>query len=179
MKKLCILLLLVLLPVLAGCEEKESPEPALEDLRSGTEFQYGALAWEASPEEILARLPKNTSLHYKRGPFPLGYAYYINQGFCSIDGRTGDLLLDFRDDRLQIVRFSFWLKAGDETWYNILGEELIALYGPADEILGNVSVDGTITTRGYKWNGETTTMQLVLQYGEGIAPSVTLSLGKR
>ena len=182
MKRKLLGVLLLLLPalLLAGCGsgKETSRELDLEMLSRNGEFQYGELAWEASREDTFALLPE-CSYDSGRAPFPVDAAYYRCGENWFLNGQEGELLLDFVEDLLWILRFSFWLKEDPEAWFSKVTEELRSRYGPEVEQIDTRGQDLTLQTLAYKWNGETTSLQLVMQYGEGIAPSATIALGSR
>lgn len=171
-----LLLLTALLLVGCGSGKEISGELALAMLGRDGEFQYGELAWNASREDIFAQLPE-CGYDSGRAPFPVDAAYYTCKETWSLNGQEGELLLDFVGDRLRILRFSFWLKEEPEEWFAEVTEELRSLYGLETEKIDTRGQGLRLETVAYKWNGETTSLQLVLQYGEDITPSVTLALG--
>ena len=171
-----VALLLLVFRIVSRNKPLEPMETETLELTVDGEFQYGKLAWNLSYEQIQDLLAEKLSFHEERAPFPEYDAFYIARDAIRLNGQQGDLLLEFFNNKLNTVRFSFRLEGDYEGWFQSLADRLTQLYGAPAE---TVSRQGSITTAGYRWNKEHTTLQLVLQYGEGIAPSgmVTMGLG--
>lgn len=157
---------------------KNKPLAAMElenlELAVDGEFQYGELAWGVTHEQVEEAMPVKFDFHEARAPFPEYDAFYISEDAIRLNGQQGDLILEYFNHKLNTVRFSFRLEGDYEGWFQSLADRLTQLYGTPAE---TVSRQGEITTTGYRWNKERTTLQIVLQYGEGIAPSGTVTMG--
>lgn len=167
-------LLLLVFRIVSRNKPLEPMKTETLELTVDGEFQYGKLAWNLSHEQIQDLLAEKLSFHEERAPFPEYDAFYIARDAIRLDDQQGDLLLEFFDHKLNTVRFSFRLEGDYETWFQSLADRLTQLYGAPAE---TISRQGGITTTGYRWNKEHTTLQLVLQYGEGIVPSGTVTMG--
>lgn len=177
-KKLAIILVFVI-TLFSGCKSHETESAILDlpKLKANGEFHFGALEWGMSYESVSQLLPYELKHDGSRAPFPTNGAFYISEGSCSLDSQQGNILLDFFDGKLSIVRFSFQLGNNYEQWFNNLVAQLIQLYGTEDAKIDNFSETQDLTTIGYKWDAGNTSLQFVLQYGEGVEPSATLSVG--
>ena len=141
------------------------------------EFQYGKLVLGSSSDAVSKQAGTSLVVDQSRAPFPMNGAFYkLDQAYILV-GQTADVLLDFYDDRLTVVRLSFRLEGTYADWFSQLTEHLQQCYGPAQETLTALSPETGIASTGYKWDAENTSLQVVLQQGDSIIPSATISIG--
>lgn len=172
---------LVVALAIVGKKQAEAAKLDFDVLQFQTngEFQYGELAFGASCNAVFSQTGTALAADHSRAPFPMNGAFYRLDEQYILVGQKADVLLDFYDDQLTVVRLSFRLEGEYEQWFSQLTEHLQRCYGPAQETLNTVSPETGIATTGYKWDTENTTLQVVLQQGDSIAPSAAISMGTR
>ena len=148
---------------------------SLEDLRQEGEYQYLQLEWGISVEDAKRKLKIPMETDPSRIPAPDKFEFYKTKECFVLDGQTADASLEFKDNRLQALQFSFEIDENAEEWFIKQIGQLQELFGTESEALE--SDGGPFRSRSYKWETEKTTLQVVLIYGTNA--NVIFSLGSK
>ena len=93
----------------------------------------------------------------------------------AVPGRSATAAFEFHDGGLSTVKFSFHLGEDYEEWIAEQVQTLTSLYGQETDKMENSS-DG-FASKGYRWDTENTSLQIILMTGEKIKPSGTIVVG--
>lgn len=148
---------------------------SLENFRQDGEYQYLQLEWGTSVEVAKKLLKTSMETDPGRSPTPDNYEFYKTKKLYLLDGQTTDASLEFQGNRLQLVHFDFSLDENGEEWFDKQIGQLQELFGPESESFGNEGEP--FQSRGYKWETENSTLQVILVYGT--KAYVIFSLGSK
>ena len=155
---------------------KESGPKAvpLDELSADGEYQFGELAWGASLEDVKKALPYELTEGMKWEADGEYIEYNADTPF-ELGGRSATAAFEFHDGGLSTVKFSFHLGEDYEEWIAEQVQTLTSLYGQETDKMENSS-DG-YASKGYRWDTENTSLQIILMTGEKIKPSGTIGVG--
>ena len=146
---------------------------SLKDFCQESEFQYGQTNWGDSLEEVKQTFPTALEIdtYLTSGESEI---YNAKKTFL-LDGQKAKVSLEFLNDQLQGVRFSFKVSDNCEEWFEKQIEQLQDLIGMEDKQYDN-SAEPYLPSVGYRWDAENTTLQVAWIKGPGDT-SVIFSLG--
>ena len=155
---------------------KESGPKAvpLDELSADGEYQFGGLAWGASLEDVKKALPYELAEGMKWEADGEYIEYNADTPF-ELGGRSATAAFEFHDGGLSTVKLSFHLGEDYEEWIAEQVQTLTSLYGQETDKMENSS-DG-FASKGYRWDTENTSLQIILMTGEKIKPSGTIGVG--
>lgn len=178
-KKIFVLGLILLVLIIGGgayfLGKNAKRKISLEDLQQGGEYQYLQLAWGISVDDAKQKLKIPMETDPGRIPAPEKFEFYMTKECFLLDGQTADAHLEFHNNRLQALQFSFEIDENAEEWFKKQIGQLQELFGTESEALE--SDGGLFRSRSYKWETERTTLQVVLIYGT--KANVIFSLGSK
>ena len=148
---------------------------ALEDFQMGGEYQYLQLAWGTSVADAKKTLKTSLETDPGKSPAPDHYEFYKTKKQYVLDGQTTRASLEFQGGRLQALQFAFAMDENGAEWFEKQIGHLQELLGSESERFENE--DERFQSRGYKWDTEETTLQVVLIYGT--KANVIFSLGSK
>lgn len=130
--------------LLSGDKEREI---VLTDFRYEEEYQFGAINWGATLDEVEDLLNSSLEADPGRTPAPEGYAFYnLADAAYLLEGNETKAIIEFYEDGLSMVQFNIRPKNPNE----LLGK-IVAVwkenFGPETQFLENKEL-GSI---GYKW----------------------------
>lgn len=176
-----IIIVLVLLAIAfavtrgRGGADKEPVTLSLETFRHNGEYQYGEIAWKLPQSEVSKIWQYTWEKDDSREPLPADITYYKSSNAFLLDGQAATATFEFQNDELQIIQFAFHLDDKYIEWFEKQAEKLIQLYGAESERMENTSE--LFNSIGYKWETDTTTLQLILMTKEGSKPNALLGVG--
>lgn len=144
----------------------------LDGLFMDGEYRFCGLEWGASLQDVGSALPYKLlkSQSGQGGP-----SAYIADASFELGGSPAASVYEFREGGLTMVRFDFHLGEDYEKWFEAQVQELASLYGQETDRMEGSS--GAFASRGYRWDTEKTTLQIVLMTGDKINPSGMLGIG--
>lgn len=150
----------------------------LEQLKQEEEYQFDALAWNMSFEEVNRKLPYSLTVDEGRIPAPEGMAFYNSKRVYDLYGKQAVASFEFHSDALKIIQFDFDLDENYEAWFDKLVTELTNLYGPESDKKENAgeNVLGQFHSIVYTWETEHTMLQITLSTGNKISPNGMIGL---
>ena len=146
----------------------------LDELSADGEYQFGELAWGASLEDVKKALPYELTEGMKWEADGEYIEYNADTPF-ELGGRSATAAFEFHDGGLSTVKFSFHLGEDYEEWLAEQVQALTSLYGQETDKMENSS-DG-FASKGYRWDAEDTSLQIILMTGDKIKPSGTIVVG--
>lgn len=173
---LCMVIVVFGFCKLKNVDQMTDSHQLLEQLTCDGEFQYADLKWNISPKEAQKLLPYEIVKDDSRGDTGT-IAFYQSQTMIEVDGQRATMNFEFLNEELKIVKYDFHLNETYEGWFEKKVEQLRRLYGEPQEVLDNET--SSLACKGYKWETEKTTLQLILMAGENIRPSATLGVGSK
>ena len=185
-RKLLIVLILLVLIVLSLAvylgvrnEKGRSTALALEQLMDGNEYQYVDAKWGMSPKEVKKAVPYAIKKDENNVSSYNGRYFYKSKYPVVLDGYTANASFEFIDDQLTCIKFNFRLGDNYDKWFNTQVDALRELYGEESDTMENSSDEYNLTSKGYKWDTEQTTLQIILMTGDSINPTVMIGVGSR
>lgn len=173
-----LLLILAVIYAVASSQDKTENEKvplSLEGFQQNGEYQYDEIAWKLSQEEVSKIWQYTWEEDNSRDPLPADVTFYKSSNAFLLDGQTATATFEFQNDELQIIQFAFALDDKYSEWFENQVEKLTQLYGAESEKMENTSE--LFNSIGYKWETDTTTLQLILMTGEGSKPNALLGVG--
>ena len=155
----------------------EDIELSLASLKSENGYQFEEINWGMSVAEVNKLLPHNLQKDNSKDPLPANVAFYKSKARYVLNNQISYASFEFYNDELQIIKFDFHLNDDYSQWFEQLVKKLTAMYGAESEKLENSTEK--LQSIGYRWNTDTTTLQLILMTGESIKPSATLGVGSK
>lgn len=147
---------------------------SLKDFCQEDEFLYGQTKWGDSVEDVKQTFPTALEIDTYRS-FGENVFYNAKKPFL-LDGQKADVSLEFLNDQLQVIQFSFNLSDNSEEWVEKQIEQLQDLIGMEDEQYDNSAEP--LPSVGYRWDTENATLQVVWIKGTDDT-SVIFSLGHK
>ena len=157
---------------------KESGPKAvpLDELSADGEYQFGELAWGASLEDVKKALPYELTEGMKWEADGEYVEYNADTSF-ELGDHSATTAFEFHEGGLSMVKFSFHLGEDYEEWLAEQVQALTSLYGQETDKMENSS-DG-FASKGYRWDAEDTSLQIILMTGDKIKPSGTIVVGAK
>lgn len=173
-----IVLVIVVLAVVAYfmLARKESGPKAvpLDELSTEGEYRFGGLAWGASLEDVKKALPYELTEGMKWEADGEYIEYNADTPF-ELGGRNATAAFEFHEGGLSTVKFNFHLGEDYEEWLTEQVQTLTSLYGEETDKMENSS--DSYASKGYRWDTEDTSLQIILMTGEAIKPSGMICVG--
>ena len=143
---LLVVIVVVVIAVLLLQGDKER-EIVLTDFKYEEEYQFGALNWGATLDEVEDFLNSSLETDPGRTPAPEGYAFYnLADATYLLEGNETKAIIEFYEDGLSMMQFNISPENPNE-----LFGEIVAVwkenFGPETQFLENKEL-GSI---GYKW----------------------------
>ncbi len=136
-------------------------------------YQFDSYEWGSPMEEVLEEFPYTMAeLLMAKDSNPEGLDYYIAEEPFALDGQPAELRLEFQEEKLKEVRFSFKLDDSYAEWYETQVQELTGLYGKPDRQTVNTLDALGMTNWSCAWDTEETSLQFLLitrEHGEATA----------
>ncbi len=186
MKKYGRILIIVVIIAVLGLigyfllRDKGNPELSLDQLKRDGSYQYGEVKWGMSRKETEDVLDYKLILDEARKTEDSDKDYYISKKKVVLDKYPARVSFDYEDDALNTVKFQFRLGDDFVAWFEDKAEQLRELYGEPNDSLNNTNdiFGKDVSIRGYKWDTEETTLQILLISGEA-TPTVVIGVGVR
>ncbi len=155
----------------------ETPVLTMAQLKTDGEYRYCGTPWLISQKELNDYIPYKIVRDQEKVSSTTGRVFYRSKYPVSLDGYSTKACFEFLSDHLNTVQFHFHLGDDYELWYEKRVEELKTLYGEETDTLDNASEECVF--KGYKWETENTTLQIILVTGDSIKPTVMIGVGDR
>lgn len=176
-----IIMVVVLIFILIPKNQNKAVPLDLTQLKTADEnYQYRDIAWESSVDDVIKQLDfEIVSMNEKMGAdgSDQAVAYFESVNTFELDQQNAVASLEFQDNKLQIVKFDFHLDENHQDWFDNQVARLTELNGEASETLDNANE--MFKTKGYKWDTEHTTLQIILVSGNNRNPSATIGVGRK
>lgn len=154
-------------------------ELSLGDLKYNGEYQYNDLEWGASSKKVKDKLHNDIYEDEARRDTAAGDALYYSKNAFTLDGKEAVARYEFHKGQLQSVEFPFVMDDSYMEWFESRVDELKALYGEETEKMENTMEAYGMLTKGYKWNTDHSTLQIILVAGDSVTPTVHLVVACR
>lgn len=148
---------------------------SLDSLKSDNIYQFNDIKWGMSVEEVNRKLPNKLQENTARTVSSENIAFYTSKNRYLLDEQSSYASFEFNNDELKIIQFSFHLHDDYHQWFENQVKKLTELYGTESEKMENAS--DKMQSIGYRWDTDTTTLQLILMTGDSIKPAATLGVG--
>lgn len=181
-----VMTLLLVCLALAGCGRKDTLARSLsfDLLDTNGNYEFSELPFGISVSEI----EKILDVTMEEPDYSnQGYDTYTLRDIYEYEGHPVQVSLEFLEDELQTVMFSFTAEADTaESLYSEMSQALHELYGSPDENINNEGVlpelnNSSFAAKGEKWNSlseqKSTSLQLMLMTGDESKPSLTIGVG--
>lgn len=170
-----VLAVLVILIVLKINQSEKDMELSLESLKNNNMYLYKEIEWGISYEELKNVFPYQLQEVANVTQDSSQVLIYNTENKYNLDGQVAVGTFEFYDDSLQIIKFDFHLDDEYEHWFNEQVKQLKELYGEESQKMENSS--DMFQSIGYRWDTDTTTLQLIMITGSSVRPSATLGVG--
>jgi len=148
----------------------------LDQFKQSDKYQYNEIEWGSSVDSVTALLPYPITTDSNiSGALPENVVYYKSQNRFFLDGQSSSAAFEFYDGKLKTVKFDFHLDENYAEWFDAQVEKLLQLYGKENDKMAQSS--STLCSKGYKWETDDTTLQIILLTGTSIKPAATLGVG--
>lgn len=171
-KMLAFILSASLLFSCTSCSSRTYDLPLDQFKGSDGEYKLNEIEWTSSLDEVKEALPYG--FEEVETPHEREWQYNSKKSF-QLDSYSAPMELLFKEDGLFSVQFNFTLNDDYEEWFDTQVERLIKLYGQESEHVEKV-FDDNMKNRGYRWDTEKTSLQIVVLLREGHDPICTIHI---
>jgi len=173
----CLVVIGALAFVIIFTPLRDASALSLQDFYNGTEFAYRETMWGTNVKEVQKVLPFRIVADDSRGENDEGWTYYTAKPDFRLDDMEAAVTVEFENDALRVVRFVFTADGNYQAWFEAQAAALAALYGDDYECLQNANE--LLASTSYRWETDTSSLQLILVTGKTIEPAITLGVAAK
>ncbi len=174
---LLLVLILLIKYITPGRENMEDYALSIEQFKTEGEYRYCGAPWLISVKEFKKYVPYTIVKDEGKVTSSTGRVFYRSNYPVVLNGYSTKACFEFLSDHLNTVQFHFHLDDDYEQWFEKRVGELKTLYGKETDTLDSASEDYVF--KGYKWDTENTTLQIILVTGDSVKPTVMIGVGDR
>ena len=147
----CSFLLFLLFTI--SCSSNLTTELSLDGFLQKGEYQFGTLAWGSPPNSVA----KNLSIIKLKSENPSRQCYKVDNRYI-LDDNFPVMELEFFDQKLGCVTFTFLIENGYEEWFTKQLDSLSQIYGKPNEQAKSMLEQ--VQAENYRWISGDTQMHL-------------------
>ena len=149
-----VVIILVVMGIVFMVKKEQKREIVLTDFKYGQEYQFGALDWHTTLEEVEKYLKCSLTIEPAMASVPQGYAFYrLDDISYVLGGYSANTRIEFQNDGLSMIQFTI----KPESTEGVLEEIVGVLHENFGTESGFFEENGII---GYQWKTDNTMLQI-------------------